>query len=75
MIIAILTITAAEVIGSLIGVISEGRLEGGVGAGAGDPADTLLGVDVTGAGGADDAGGGEGGSGGVLIRSDLSRKS
>lgn len=50
--------------------MSEGRLDGGVGAGAGEPADTPLGVGVTGAG-ADDAGGGDGGSGGVLMSSDL----
>lgn len=45
---------------------------GGVGAAAGLPA-TLSEVapDVTGAGGADDAGGGDGGRGGVRINSDL----
>lgn len=48
---------------------------GGVGSAVGLLAtDSGVGVDVTGACGADDAGGGDGGSGGVRVNSDLVAK-
>ena len=57
---------------SVVAVIAGGVGAGGAG-GAGLPAagTLLLDVDVTGAGGADDAGGGDGGSGGVRVNSVL----
>lgn len=60
-------VTSVDVVGG------RGRsTAGGVGAAVGlFVTDIGVRVEVTGAGGADDAGGGEGGSGGVLVNSDL----